>query len=522
MPVFFLIGAMPVTILEVDAKVFHRLSSQLLRDEAVNRFAEGPGKAQDRSQVIGTRRPAIEGAPRSPPAVLPCWQRTSGRPRRRCEPVGVAGSRPGSRRSGEPRLPRGAHPIRSTNRLAESWRATLRQRLALVPMGTPPRPSCRSARDHGRRGDPGWRAARDGWIEKVAPTAELPSSADEVVDLTDHVVLPGLVNTHHHLYQTLTRVVPGAQDSGLFDWLVTLYPIWAGMTPDHVRVSTRLGLVELALSGCTTAFDHHYLWPNGSTVDDQIEGAGPVGVRFHVSRGSMSLGRSEGGLPLDSVVETNDVILEDSRRVVDLFHDPSAGSMTRVVLAPCSPFSVTSDLMTATAELARELRVGMHTHLAETADEEDFCLSRFDRRPVEYMEDLGWAGPDVWYAHAVHVADDEVRPDGPFGDRSGSCPTSNMRLGLWVGPGVPLSGGRCQGGPGCGRVGIERLVAHDGRGPPGAPAQSSRRLTGHRDWTADDGAPSAGPGDSWWRRCWGETTSEDSHPGRVPTSSLTT
>ena len=140
--------------------------------------------------------------------------------------------------------------------------------------------------------------ARDGWIEKVAPTAELPDSADEVVDLTGHVVLPGLVNTHHHLYQTLTRVIPGAQDAGLFDWLLTLYPIWAGMTPDHVRVSTRIGLAELALSGCTTAFDHHYLWPNGSSVDDQIEGAGPIGVRFHVSRGSMSLGQSEGGLPL--------------------------------------------------------------------------------------------------------------------------------------------------------------------------------------------------------------------------------
>ncbi|MET0565820.1 MAG: 8-oxoguanine deaminase [Acidimicrobiia bacterium] len=276
--------------------------------------------------------------------------------------------------------------------------------------------------------------ARDGWIEKVAPTAELPDSADEVVDLTGHVVLPGLVNTHHHLYQTLTRVVPDAQDAGLFDWLLTLYPIWAGMTPDHVRVSTRIGLAELALSGCTTAFDHHYLWPNGSSVDDQIEGASPIGVRFHVSRGSMSLGQSEGGLPPDSVVETNDVILEDSRRVVDLFHDPSPGSMTRVVLAPCSPFSVTSDLMTATAQLARELQVGMHTHLAETADETDFCLSRFDRRPVEYVEDLGWAGPDVWFAHAVHVADDEVGRMGHSGTGVAHCPTSNMRLASGLAP----------------------------------------------------------------------------------------
>ena len=238
------------------------------------------------------------------------------------------------------------------------------------------------------------------------PYGRMPSSADEVVDLTDHVVLPGLVNTHHHLYQTLTTRVPGAQDSGLFDWLVTLYPIWAGMTPDHVRVSTRLGLVELALSGCTTAFDHHYLaqrlhrrrsdrrrWPRlvsvftsrGVDEPGSVRGRSSPGLRRRDQR------RHPGGLP----------------SWVDLFHDPSAGSMTRVVLAPCSPFSVTSDLMTATAELARELRVGMHTHLAETADEEDFCLSRFDRRPVEYMEDLGWAGPDVWYAHAVHVADDE-------------------------------------------------------------------------------------------------------------------
>jgi 8-oxoguanine deaminase len=276
--------------------------------------------------------------------------------------------------------------------------------------------------------------ARDGWIEQVGATGELPAEADEVVDLSGHVVLPGLVNTHHHLYQTLTRVVPGAQDSGLFDWLRTLYPIWAGMTPDHVRVSTRLGLAELALSGCTTAFDHHYLWPNGSRVDDQIEGGDPVGIRFHVSRGSMSLGESDGGLPPESVVETEDVILEDSRRVVELFHDPSRGSMTRVVLAPCSPFSVTAGLMTGTAALARELKVGMHTHLAETADEEDFCLGRFGRRPVEYMEDLGWGGPDVWYAHAVHVANDEVARMGASGTGVAHCPTSNMRLASGLAP----------------------------------------------------------------------------------------
>jgi cytosine/adenosine deaminase-related metal-dependent hydrolase len=276
--------------------------------------------------------------------------------------------------------------------------------------------------------------ARDGWIEAVGPSSDLPDTADEVVDLTGHVVLPGLVNTHHHLYQTLTRVVPAAQDAGLFQWLRTLYPIWARMTPDHVRVATTVGLAELALSGCTTAFDHQYLWPNGSKVDDQIEGAAPVGLRFHVSRGSMSLGESDGGLPPDSIVETPQAILEDCSRVVATFHQPERGAMTRVVLAPCSPFSVTTDLMRETADLARDLDVTMHTHLAETADEEEFCLTRFDRRPVEHMEDLGWAGSDVWYAHAIHVAPDEMARMGGAGTGVAHCPTSNMRLASGLAP----------------------------------------------------------------------------------------
>ena len=247
--------------------------------------------------------------------------------------------------------------------------------------------------------------ARDGWIEEVGPTSELPATAGEVLDLSGHVVLPGLVNTHHHVYQTLTRVVPAAQSSGLFDWLRVLYPIWARMTPDHVRVSTRLGLAELALSGCTTAFDHHYLWPNGSRVDDQIEGAGQVGIRFHVSRGSMSLGESDGGLPPDSVVEPEEAILEDSKRVVGEYHDPAPGSMTRVVLAPCSPFSVTSELMRATAALARELGVGMHTHLAETVDDDRTLLVIDDvgRRRERVPEHRG-------REHAA-VAIEDVAPD---------------------------------------------------------------------------------------------------------------
>ncbi len=276
--------------------------------------------------------------------------------------------------------------------------------------------------------------ARDGWIEQVGPTRDLPAGADEVVDLNGHVVIPGLVNTHHHLFQTLTRALPGAQDAGLFDWLTTLYPVWAGLTPDHVRVATTTGLVELALSGCTTAFDHQYLWPNGSRIDDQIEGAAAVGIRFHASRGSMSLGESGGGLPPDSLVEDEGDVLDDCQRAVDAYHDPEPGAMTRVVLAPCSPFSVTPELMRRSAELARALGVRLHTHLAETADEEEFCSANFGTRPVDYVRDLGWEGPDVWYAHAVHVSGEEVDSMARAGTGVAHCPSSNMRLASGVAP----------------------------------------------------------------------------------------
>ena len=275
---------------------------------------------------------------------------------------------------------------------------------------------------------------RDGWIEQVGPTDELPDEADEVLDLSGHVVLPGLVNTHHHLYQSLTRVFPGAQDSGLFDWLRTLYPVWARMTPDHVQSATTLGLVELALSGATTVFDHQYLWPNGSSIDDQFEGAEPLNIRFHASYGSMSLGESQGGLSPDSVVETEPHIMRESARAVGEFHDPAPGATRRVVLAPCSPFTVTSELMTESALLARDLGVTLHTHLAESADEEEFCLEQFGCRPVEYMEKLGWVGHDVWYAHAVHVIDDEVEQMGSSGTGVAHCPTSNMRLASGLAP----------------------------------------------------------------------------------------
>jgi cytosine/adenosine deaminase-related metal-dependent hydrolase len=276
--------------------------------------------------------------------------------------------------------------------------------------------------------------ARNGWIERVGPTPELPARADRVVDLSDHVVIPGLVNTHHHLFQTLTRVIPAAQDAGLFEWLVALYPIWAGMTPHHVRTSTMLGLAELALSGCTTVFDHHYLWPKGSRIDDQIEGAGSVGVRFHASRGSMSLGQSRGGLPPDEVVEDEEAILADCERAVAAYHDPLPGAMTRVAVAPCSPFSVTPELMRESARLARSLGVRLHTHLAETRDEEAFCRERFGRRPVEYAEDLGWSGGDLWFAHAVHVSPPEIDRMGATGTGVAHCPTSNMRLASGTAP----------------------------------------------------------------------------------------
>lgn len=286
----------------------------------------------------------------------------------------------------------------------------------------------------GREIEGGAMYIRDGWIETVGPGDDIPATADEIVDLSGHLVLPGLVNTHHHLYQTLTRAFPGAQDSGLFQWLKTLYPVWARMTPDHVRTATRLGLVELARTGATTVFDHQYLWPNGSSIDDQFEGADDLNIRFHASRGSMSLGESEGGLPPDDLVEDENTILENTGRALSEFHDYERGAMRRVVVAPCSPFSVTPELMRDSAILAREADVRLHTHLAETADEEEFCLDEFGHRPVVYMETLDWTGPDVWYAHAVHVTGDEIERMAADGTGVAHCPTSNMRLASGLAP----------------------------------------------------------------------------------------
>ncbi len=275
---------------------------------------------------------------------------------------------------------------------------------------------------------------RDGFIEKVGPTAELPTSADEVLDLSGHIVLPGLVNTHHHFYQTLTRAVPAAQDANLFNWLKTLYPIWARMRPEDIRISTQTALLELGLSGCTTASDHLYLFPNGSRLDDEILAAREVGLRLHASRGSMSLGESKGGLPPDSVVEDEDAILRDSQRLIETYHDPNPGAMTQIVLAPCSPFSVTGELMRQSASLAREYGVQLHTHLAETQDEEVFCEQKFGYRPVPYMEILNWTGDDVWFAHSVYMSEDEMQRLGQAHCGAAHCPSSNMRLASGIAP----------------------------------------------------------------------------------------
>ncbi|MEN6529976.1 MAG: 8-oxoguanine deaminase [Anaerolineaceae bacterium] len=288
--------------------------------------------------------------------------------------------------------------------------------------------------DHRREITDGGLFIRDGFIERVGTTAELPQTADEILDLAGYIVLPGMVNTHHHFYQTLTRAVPAAQNANLFNWLKTLYPIWARMTAEDIRISTQTALAELALSGCTTASDHLYLFPNGSRLDDEIEAAAEVGLRLHASRGSMSLGESKGGLPPDSVVDSEERILADSERLINRYHDPNPGSMVQIVLAPCSPFSVTGELMKQSAELARKYGVHLHTHLAETQDEEEFCLQQFGYRPVAYMQSVDWVGEDVWFAHSVHVSQEEIQLYAREGCGVAHCPSSNMRLASGIAP----------------------------------------------------------------------------------------
>ena len=297
----------------------------------------------------------------------------------------------------------------------------------------------------------------DGFIKQVGKSDQLPKKADQIFDLKGHIILPGFVNTHHHFYQTLTRVVPDAQDANLFNWLKTLYPIWARMKPDDIRISTKTALAELALSGCTTASDHLYLFPNGSRLDDEIEAALEMGLRLHASRGSMSLGESKGGLPPDSVVENEDQILKDSQRVIEAYHDSQPGSLTQVVLAPCSPFSVTGDLMKESAALAREYGVQLHTHLAETEDEVDFTIQQFGKRPVAYMEEVDWIGSDVWFAHSVYLNQDEIGVYAKHNCGVAHCPSSNMRLASGAAPILDLVAAGVDVG-----LGVDGSASNDG------------------------------------------------------------
>ena len=287
--------------------------------------------------------------------------------------------------------------------------------------------------DHDTAFDGGSVLIRDGVIAAVGPAADT-HDAERVLDARGRLVMPGLVNTHHHFYQTLTRAVPGTQDVELFDWLITLYPIWARLTPAALRSATAVACAELLLSGCTTASDHTYLWPNGCSIDDQIEIVREIGMRFHASRGSMSIGRSRGGLPPDDCVEDEAAILRDTQRAIERHHAPERLAMTRIVVAPCSPFSVSENLMRESIALARAYGVHAHTHLAETLDEERYCLERYGCRPIELAERLGWAGNDVWYAHAVHPSPAEIERLGATRTGIAHCPTSNMRLGSGIAP----------------------------------------------------------------------------------------
>ena len=272
---------------------------------------------------------------------------------------------------------------------------------------------------------------RDGVIAEIGPNL---THQGEVVNAKGCVVTPGLVNTHHHLYQTLTRAVPGGQDALLFGWLQTLYPIWARFTPDHMFTSAQVGLAELALSGCTLSSDHLYLYPNGSRLEDTIHAAAEIGLRFHPTRGSMSIGVSDGGLPPDDLVERAGAILEDCIRLVDAFHDAAEGSMCRVGIAPCSPFSVSRDLMRDAAVLARDKGVMLHTHLAENEEDIAYSLEKFGCRPGEYAESLGWVGPDVWHAHCVKLDAAEIALFAQTKTGVAHCPCSNCRLGSGIAP----------------------------------------------------------------------------------------
>ena len=277
-------------------------------------------------------------------------------------------------------------------------------------------------------------------IEYIGLAADVPPDAlqaDEVINACHHLVTPGLVNTHHHMYQSLTRAIPGVQDAELFGWLRGLYPIWAGLTPEMVQVSTQIAMAELLLSGCTTSSDHLYIYPNGVRLDDSIEAAAEIGMRFVATRGSMSVGQSQGGLPPDRVVEKEDFILKESQRLIEQYHDASFGSMRNVALAPCSPFSVSRDLMRETALLARSFKgqgVRLHTHLAENDHDLAYSREKFGCTPTQYAQDLGWLGSDVWHAHCVKLDDEGIRLFAASRTGVAHCPCSNMRLASGIAP----------------------------------------------------------------------------------------
>jgi cytosine/adenosine deaminase-related metal-dependent hydrolase len=271
-------------------------------------------------------------------------------------------------------------------------------------------------------------------IEAVGPSADLPDTADEVIDARGQVVLPGLVNTHHHMYQTLTRAIPAVQNCELFDWLRGLYPIWANLTPEMVRISTQTAMAELLLSGCTTSSDHLYIFPNGVRLEDSLEGAEQIGMRFHAARGSMSVGQSQGGLPPDRVVETEPAILKETQRLIERWHDPHRFAMRRIVAAPCSPFSVSRELMRDSALLAREHGVSLHTHLAENDNDIAYTREQFGCTPAEYVEELGWTGSDVWCAHCVKLDAAGIALFARTRTGVAHCPGSNMRLASGIAP----------------------------------------------------------------------------------------
>lgn len=275
---------------------------------------------------------------------------------------------------------------------------------------------------------------RGSLIEAIGPTDELPATADEVIDARNHLVTPGLVNTHHHMFQSLTRAIPAVQNAELFGWLRGLYPIWSGLTPEMVRVSTQIAMAELLMSGCTTSSDHLYLYPNGVRLDDSIAAAREIGMRFVACRGSMSVGQSQGGLPPDSMVETEAAILRDSRHVIEQYHDASHGAMVQVALAPCSPFSVSRDLMRESAALARSYQVRLHTHLAENDHDIAYSREKFNCTPAQYAQELGWLGHDVWHAHCVKLDDEGIRLFAATRTGVAHCPCSNMRLASGIAP----------------------------------------------------------------------------------------